>query len=147
MKKIILSILILVVAGGVYAQTSTKNFTELTYMQDSLGMSMSGGNVEVTQDVKLEQLLTNYSKAFKLKQDRLWRVQIYFGIGRSARFTAQGIKENFEAKHPGVPAYLIFEEPYFKVKVGDFYNKLDAERLKAMLAEDYDKLFITEDQK
>ena len=147
MKKLILSTLIFIVANGSYAQTSTKNFTELTYMQDSLGMTKSGGNVEVTQDVKLEQLLTNYSKAFKIKPDRLWRVQIYFGIGRSARFTAQEIKANFESDHPGISAYLIFEEPYFKVKVGDFTNKLDAERLKAMLAEDYDKLFITEDHK
>lgn len=145
MKKIILSIIMLAITIGLSAQTTTKNFTELTYMQDSIGMTDNGGKVEITQEVKLEQLMNNYSKAFKRKPDKTWRVQIYFGIGRESRFRAQNIKENFEKNHPDIPTYLIFEEPYFKVKVGNFDTKLDAERLKNQLSEDYTKLFITED--
>ncbi|MBN2892137.1 MAG: hypothetical protein JXL97_09735 [Bacteroidales bacterium] len=145
MKKTVLAILILFLAFGMFAQETTKNFTELSYMQDSLGISDNGGKVTVTQDVKLEQLMYNYTKAFKRQPDKVWRVQIYFGIGREARFRAQDIKENFENNHPGVPTYLVFEEPHFKVKVGDFDTKLDAERLKAQLEEEYGTLFITED--
>ena len=140
MKKTILIITLIALATSLSAQTTTKNFTELTYLQDSIGMTDNGGKVEITQEVKLEQLMNNYSKAFKRKPDRIWRVQIYFGIGRESRFRAQSIKENFEKNHPGVPAYLVFEEPYFKVKVGSFDTKLDAERLKNQLSEDYTKL-------
>ncbi len=145
MKNLYFIALFFLLASGAYSQTITKNFEELTYMQDSIGVSSSGGEVVVIQDAKLEQIITNYSNAFKRKPDKIYRVQIYFGIGRDGRFKAQNIKDGFERDHPGIPAYLIFEEPYFKIKVGDFDTKLDAERLKSQLIESYETIFITED--
>ncbi len=145
MKKIILTIILFSTIIRMFSQETTKNFTELSYMQDSLGMTENGGNVTVTQDEKLEIVINNFSKAFKLKPEKVWRVQIYFGIGREARIKAQNIKKNFEKEHVNISAYLVFEEPYFKVKVGDFETKLDAERFKTLIINDYQTLFITED--
>ncbi|MEA3450733.1 MAG: SPOR domain-containing protein [Bacteroidota bacterium] len=103
-----------------------------------------GGDVVVVQDQKLEKLMTNFSIAYRNQNQKIWRVQIFFGNGRAGRIQAQGVKSNFEARHPGIVAVLVFEEPYFKVRVGEFTNRLDAERLKAQILEEYDKLFIIE---
>ncbi len=148
MKKILLLSLTLFFSLGIFAQETTKNFADLTYFQDTLGAScVSGtGNVTITQDTRLEQLMTNYARAFKRQHQTVWRVQIYFGTGRSGRAHAQSIKNNFESSHPGTSAYLIFEEPYFKVRVGNYSTRLDAERLKIQLSEDYSSLFIVEDK-
>lgn len=147
MKKTIFIITLVFITGNLISQESETKFTELKYMQDSLGMTESGGNVIVYQDAKLHDLMFNYSKAYKRKPDKVFRVQIYFGIGREARFKAQNVQDKFEKNHPGVPTFLIFEEPHFKVKVGDFDTKLDAERLKNQLKKEYGTLFITEDTK
>ncbi|MBN2664678.1 MAG: SPOR domain-containing protein [Bacteroidales bacterium] len=147
MNKLILVLIFIIVNLSMFAQDQTKNFSELFYLQDTLGNTIAnnGGDVTIFQDARLEQLMYNYSKAFKRQPQKTWRVQIYFGTGRNGRASAQSIRNNFEVDHPGVPTYLIFEEPYFKVRVGDFDNKIDAERLKMQLIEDYSQLFIVED--
>lgn len=146
MKKTILLLIVFAFNFSLFAQDETKNFSELTYFTDTLGISIvsNGGNVTITQDARLEQLMYNYSKAYKRKDQKVYKVQIYFGSGRSGRASAQSIRNNFETNHPGVPTSLIFEEPYFKVQVGDFDKKIDAERLKMQLIEDYTQLFIVE---
>ncbi len=146
MRKIFL--IIFIFSGSLlFSQSQTKNFNDLTFLVDSMGNSVAneGGDVEVFYDIKLEKAITNFSKAYKRKEKKVWRVQIYFGTGRSGRASAKSIKKNFEAAHPEVPSYLIFEEPYFKVRVGDFDTRLDAERLKLQIIEEYDKIFIVED--
>ncbi len=133
------------ISNYAFSQTLTKSFYDVSYFQDTLFTHNDEGNVVIIEDAKLEQTISNFSKAYKRQPEKIWRVQIYFGSGKTGRIAAQTIKNNFEAKHPGIPAYLVFEEPYFKVRVGDFANRIDAERLKAQLIEDYDKLFIVED--
>lgn len=147
MNKLLLIFVFIVVNISLFAQDQTKKFDDLLYFQDTLGNTIanSGGNITIIQDARLEQLMFNYSKAYKRKSQKTWRVQIYFGTGRSGRASAQAVRNNFEVNYPGIPTYLIFEEPYFKVRVGDFDTKIDAERLKMQLIEDYSQLFIVED--
>jgi len=147
MNKIVLTLIIVFLSISIFSQDQTKDFSELAFFQDTLGVSVvsSGGDVTVFQDARLEQLMYNYSKAYKRKQQKVFRVQIYFGSGRSGRSRAQNIKNDFETNHPGIPVVITFEEPYFKVKVGDFDKKIDAERLKMQLIEDYSQIFIVED--
>ncbi len=135
------------ISVSMFSQYIETDFTELKYMTDSVEISKSGGKVIVHHDTKLHDLMTNYSNAYKLKPDKVFRVQIYFGIGRQARYTAQSVKRKFEQKHPNIQTVLVFEEPYFKVKVGDFDLKLDAEKLRNQLQHEYTSVFITEDVK
>lgn len=146
MKKILIILILLLSVSSFFGQTTTKPFYKLTYFSDSLyKISDFGGNVTVEQNPKLEQLMTNFSLAYRNQHQKIFQIQIYFGSGRSGRARAQSIKSVFEAKHPGIPTTLIFEEPYFKVRVGEFSNRIDAERLKAQIADEYDKMFIVED--
>lgn len=145
LKKIVLFLIVFLSVSSLYAQYESKPFFKLSYFSDSLMSNRDyGGDVVVVQDQKLEKLMTNFSIAYRNQNQKIWRVQIFFGNGRAGRIQAQGVKSNFEARHPGIVAVLVFEEPYFKVRVGEFTNRLDAERLKAQILEEYDKLFIIE---
>ncbi len=145
-KKIIILLIFVFCISPIFAQTSVKPFYKLSYFNDSL-MSINdyGGDVTVEENPQLEQLMTNFAIAYRNQHQKIWRIQIFFGSGRKGRIRAQNIKANFEAQHPGISTIMVFQEPYFKVRVGEFTNKLDAERLKAQLSDDYDKLFIVED--
>ena len=55
-------------------------------------------------------------------------------------------KAKFSNMYPNCMAYLIFDSPNFKVRVGDFRTKLEAQALLFKLAEDFPTLFLVEDK-
>lgn len=55
---------------------------------------------------------------------RGYRVQLFNGQDREQ---ANRVKNQFISVFPEIPRYLIFVEPTYRVRVGDFYTKEDAE--------------------
>jgi len=55
---------------------------------------------------------------------RGYRVQIYYGPDRAK---AMQVKAEFMRRNPGVRAYLIYQAPSFRVRVGNYRNRNDAE--------------------
>jgi hypothetical protein len=68
-----------------------------------------------------------------------YRVQIYSGSNRTAAFNAQA---KFNQKYPEMRTYIIYREPNFKVKAGDFRSRLEAERMKEELRPWFSAMFI-----
>ncbi len=56
-----------------------------------------------------------------------YRIQIYKESGNTALDKALEIRDAFEKRY-NVPAYITFNEPYYRVRVGDFRTRLDAIR-------------------
>jgi hypothetical protein len=147
MKKILLFIPLIFVFFNLWAQTETKEFNKLMFINDSVTSINSKGNVTITQDIKIEQAIYNYSRAYKSKPQKVWRVQIYFGTGATSKNVAQSTEQKFKKLYPETTSYIIYEEPHFKVRVGDFHNRIEAEQLKSQIIEDYPNSFIIEDEK
>ncbi len=55
-----------------------------------------------------------------------YRVQIASFSGVNSKTSAFDLRDRFMLDHPGVQAYIVFDEPNFKVKVGDFRTRLEA---------------------
>jgi SPOR domain len=72
-----------------------------------------------------------------------YRVQIFFG---SERKQAQDAKTKLLQLMPDEEVYLIYQQPYFKVRVGDYRTKLEAEAVYRKLIHEFDKLFIVPDK-
>jgi hypothetical protein len=68
-----------------------------------------------------------------------FRVQIFFGSGRQAAYDAQA---KFVNDYPEIPTYISYIEPNFKVQVGDFRTKLEAQKLESELNGMFTSLFI-----
>jgi hypothetical protein len=72
-----------------------------------------------------------------------YRIQIYFG---SARAKATEIKADIISKYPKLPAYLIYQQPNFKVRLGDFKTRFDAMHFLEEIQKDYPASFIVKDE-
>lgn len=83
--------------------------------------------VEVTGDVAVQQLVEKHIEINdRVKTIPGYRIQIASLSGNNAKNSAFALKDNFLIAHPDMTAYIIFEEPNFKVKIGDFSTRLDA---------------------
>jgi hypothetical protein len=81
-----------------------------------------GAQVTIEQDNKIDQLLEIYKSA--LTNNEYYRIQV--GFGDYAK--AQNIKANVEQDFPELPSKIDFDSPTYRVRVGRFTSKLDAER-------------------
>lgn len=68
-----------------------------------------------------------------------YRIQIYFGKKRQK---AQDIKARFYKHFPGKRAYMVYEQPNFKIRVGNFRNKMEAQKLFYKLKEEFSTVLI-----
>jgi hypothetical protein len=70
---------------------------------------------------------------------RGFRVQIYNGYDRNK---ANNLKVTFMQKHSGMRAYLIYNKPHFRVRVGDFPSRAAAAELYRQLSGTYTCMIV-----
>ena len=68
-----------------------------------------------------------------------YKIQLFYGETLEA---ANKVKEQFEREHAKWPSSIEYEAPNYKVWVGDFRNKLEAERAYIVLKKDFKSAFI-----
>ena len=104
-------------------------------------------NIHLIQDDKVDQLVNEH---IQINQNRKgiegFRIQIFFDSGNNSKTRAQSIYESFMAKYPNTGTYLTFKTPNYKVRIGDFRTKLDAQRFLNEIIADYPNAWIIEDQ-
>lgn len=77
-----------------------------------------------------------------IRSGRGYRVQIYNGNDRTK---ATAIKIDFMRRFPGVRTYLAYVSPYFRVKVGDYTSRAEAERMYGQVSHLYNPCMIVPD--
>lgn len=78
--------------------------------------------VNIQQDEEISQLLDLYKST--LSNNEYYRIQVGFGDYAKAK----DLKANVERDFPGLPSKIDFDSPTYRVRVGRFSSKLDAER-------------------
>lgn len=75
-----------------------------------------------------------------------YRIQIYSDAGNNSKSKAIEVQGVFAKTNPDYSSYLTFSEPYYKVRVGDFRTRIDAEKLLKSIIEVYPAAFIVADK-
>jgi hypothetical protein len=137
-NKIILPVLILLILSGFSflpcISLAQKSLT--TYHRDSI--------IILTRDARVDELITKQKDSNTLNQSMEgYRVQIYFG---SVRQKASEVKQDFSSKHPDISSYLTYLAPNFKVRVGDFRTRLEAQGFLKSIEGQYPTSFIVQDE-
>ena len=105
------------------------------------------GDIQIVQDDKINLLV---SKHIQINQNRRgidgYRIQIFFDSGNNSKIKAQSVYEGFKARYPDVGAYLSFKSPNYKVRVGDFRTRLDAQRFLNQVIAEYPNAWIIADE-
>jgi len=68
-----------------------------------------------------------------------YRVQVFYGSDRRKTFLEQG---RFKSLYPKLNTYIIYKEPNYYLRVGDFRTRLEAQRLMNELRPLFPTLFI-----
>jgi hypothetical protein len=106
-----------------------------TYNKDS--------SVAITRDAKFDEVVAKQREQnISTPTMRGFRIQIYFG---STRQKASETKLDFSGKHPDIPAYITYQQPNFKVRVGDYRTRFEAQKLLSEIEGMYPTSFIVPD--
>jgi uncharacterized protein YxjI len=96
-------------------------------------------NLNIIQDPKFEQLLNEKRKAnINLSYSDRYKIQIFNGVSESARKTLNEFRQEFK----NTDGTIIFNTPNYKVWVGNFRTRMEAERNLAEIQKKYRTVFL-----
>lgn len=74
-----------------------------------------------------------------------YRLQIFIDSGNNAKERASSVLNEFQQNYPDLPAYLIYQQPNFKVRVGNFKTGAEARKIQLDLRNAFPSSFIVKD--
>lgn len=102
-----------------------------------------GQNIGISDDEKVQQLVERHKTVNADKKSMQgYRIQLYYGANRKEAIMLKAI---FLREYPETDVYLIYQQPNFKVRMGDFKTKFDADRFFKKIKDDYPACFIVPD--
>src|SRR5690606_20942176 len=105
-----------------------------------ISLTPDTGRVEIFEDRNIGVLIKKYNKT---RKDMGYRVQIHSGVSRGEAIKAQ---TDFISLYPNVPTYLIYQQPNFKIRVGDFEDRLSVNRFYDAMINSFPGSFIIQDE-
>jgi hypothetical protein len=101
-------------------------------------------SVIIQRDANLDSLIIKNVEHNKTQNSMDgFRIQLFSGVERN---NANALKTKFLKQFPNYPIYLIYQQPYFKLRAGDFRNKLEAQWLFNQLQQEYGEVLIVPDK-
>ena len=70
-----------------------------------------------------DDYISNWKKVGEING---YRIQIAAYSGVNSKSQAESVRNSFNNQFPYTKSYLIYTEPYFKVRVGNYYSRLQA---------------------
>jgi hypothetical protein len=102
---------------------------------------------EIIRDERVDQLVQKHIQVNQaIATMDGFRIQVFSDSGVNSKAKAQAVYDEVMLKYPGNGVYLTFKSPNYKVRIGDFRTKLDAQRFLIELTLDYPNAFIITDQ-
>lgn len=105
------------------------------------------GVMMLNQSTKIDTLIMK-QRQIHAKDNTIdgFRVQIFMELGNDALRHADSVKNVFSEKYPDIPIYLIFGQPYYRLRIGDFRTRLEAENMYQQVKKKYKNAFVTADR-
>lgn len=99
-------------------------------------------NVTVIQSADVRSALDSRVQINSDKRYSGYRIRLYFGSSRNSREESAMAVSKFNSMYPDVQVYRSYESPNFKVSVGNFRTRVDAELVLRDLKDDFPDAFI-----
>jgi hypothetical protein len=125
--RFILSFIAFIASQAVYCQSGT-------------------GKIEIIADERVQVLLDKHLEINNTKKYiQGFRIQLFSESGANSKTAALDIKTKFLAKYPNQETYVVFVEPNYKLRVGNFRTRMNARGfLKEIIAE-YPNAYVIKD--
>lgn len=153
MKRFIITALVLALAGTVLnAQEFVDSlvYVPVSQVNDTLvGQSIYDvlpRNVHVDESFMVHCAIDETVEENHKAMVDGFRIRIYFDNTQTAREESEQIYNRFRALYPAYNAYRVHVSPFFKVTVGDFRTKADAQKALKKIAMNFPSSFIVKEQ-
>jgi hypothetical protein len=111
--------------------------TTILYSQDVI---IENDGVTITMDKKIDSLIKlRCIRRLEYNMMHGWRVQIDFSDDKDKLLKT---REKFIKYHPKVETYLTFDKPYWKLIVGNYPDRNEAEKLIKDITPHYNSLIL-----
>lgn len=115
-------------------------FASVSYAQTQDSTQITKGKLNIEKDQRIDMLLQAKKDMFSNNEATLYRIQIYNGTLKEANETLKSFREIF----PDWKADISFELPNYKVRVGRFRTRLEADRKLMEIKKEYPNAFLLE---
>jgi len=113
----------------------------------SFSFAQSRGSLHVDQDSRIESLIAKQRSLYRVDSSyNGYRIHIFMEIGNEALDHARAVKAQFERAFPDIPIYLSYVEPHFRLRAGDFRNRVEAEQCLRRVKPRFKEAFVTQDK-
>lgn len=110
-------------------------------------ISNAQSNIRYDVDPAIENISEIHAEAWnKINAIDGYRIQIVSLSGSNSRKSAQTVIDEFSVNHPNISAYISYYEPNFRVRIGDYREKIDAARELSDIQREYPGAFIVKDK-
>ena len=147
MKLIIVAVAVVLLPFSLKSQTDSTAKTSYTpFFRLIQQPSPSGGSVAIHQDAEVKEFF-NYLELQNAKVKGMpgFRIRIYRENSQQARQKSLDLVTDFIAKFPEYACYRYYDNPYFKVSVGDFRTRFDAMKAFKEVVKDFPEAFIVQE--
>lgn len=113
----------------------------------SISCVAQSGYLRLYQDSRIDNLIMK-QREIHVNDSTIdgFRVQIFMELGNDALHHADSVKEAFLENYPEVPIYLVFGQPYYRLRIGDYRTRLEAENMYQQVKNEYRNAFVTADR-
>lgn len=123
---------------------SKKILLSLSICSLTYSVNAQDQNITLTQDQKFEQLLNDKRKInTSISTNDTYRIQIFSGKSDEAKKTLSSFKKEFNP----IDGTIIFNTPNYKVLVGNFKTRIEAERNLEEIKKKYTSVFLIKPSK
>ncbi|MCC9063140.1 SPOR domain-containing protein [Flavobacterium piscisymbiosum] len=123
---------------------SKRVFLTLTMFTLAYNIHAQDQNLIVNQDPKFEQLLNEKRKInTSINTNDTYKIQIFSGKSEEAKKTLSDFKREFNT----IDGTIIFNTPNYKVMVGNFKTRIEAERNLADIKKRFKSVFLIKPSK
>lgn len=102
-------------------------------------------DVQIRQSQEILSSMRQHIASNSKRTSSGYRVRIFFDNKQTARTESEKTLKRFKELFPGVAAYRIYANPYFKVTVGDFRTKSEAMALLTRIKGAFPSAFVVKE--
>ena len=114
-------------------------FLSVSMLVLTSGINAQEQNITLNQDPKFEQLLNDKRKInTSISTNDTYKIQIFSGKSDEAKKTLSSFKREFTT----IDGTIIFNTPNYKVIVGNFKTRIEAERNLEEIKKKYKSIFL-----
>jgi len=123
-----------------YSQTSTEEKSTI------FNRIQEGNKILIHQELSIKLLVEKNTELNK-KFDGMdgYRIRIYSARGNNAKKLALDVKTDFMKRYPLTDSEMNYISPNFRVVVGNFRTKTEAEKFRREISSDYPGAFIVKE--